>query len=231
MHMFTRHRFTLLAVPLMVLVASTLSLVRSDQAIGLVCEDTRYVEAGEYFALDVVAESARPVNAISGTVVYPMDLVSFVESGTHDTIVDLWADTPASSSATLAFSGGIVSPNGFTGEGSVIHLTFRAEKEGTARFTIEDGHMLAHDGAGTEVLESVRPLTVIVRPTGSPTPDVNNDRRVNLVDVGLVSSRLFGSYETIYDLNRDGKITLADLSIIFAQFVSGSRLGSLVLLV
>lgn len=226
-----RHTYKLaVGLPVLILVASTLSLMRSDQAIGLVCEDTRYVEEGAYFALDVVAESASPINAVSGTVHYPTNFVSFVESGTDDTIIDLWTETPATTTeGSLKFSGGIVAPAGFSGEGSVIHMTFKALKVGTARFSIEDGHMLAHDGAGTEVLSAVRPITVIVRRAGTPSPDVNSDARVTLVDVGIVSARLFGSYETRYDLNRDGKITLADLSIIFAQFVNGSRLGSLVL--
>ena len=122
----------------------------------------------------------------------------------------------------ISFSGGIIREGGFLGSGIVLTLTARPTTEGKAQITFEDTVMLAHDGTGKPVECGKNPITLSVRPQEHPTPDVNGDSSVNLFDFGLVSARLFMSYERSYDLNLDGKITISDIGILISNMGNGN---------
>jgi hypothetical protein len=128
------------------------------------------------------------------------------------------------------FSGGIVSESGFLGSGIVLTLHVHPLMPGSAQVTLDDVHLLAHDGTGREVTCGSEPITLSIRPRSYPSPDVNGDHQVNIFDFGIVSARLFMAYNSAYDLNQDGRITLADIGIVISSIASGGRLGSLALL-
>jgi hypothetical protein len=50
-----------------------------------------------------------------------------------------------------------------------------------------------------------------------PNPDFSGDGKVTLVDVSILSIKIFGSYNPQYDLSGDGKLGLADLSVLFTK--------------
>jgi hypothetical protein len=124
----------------------------------------------------------------------------------------------------------VVSEAGFVGEGIVLTLAVRPTAEGNATVVFEDATMLAHDGTGMEVVCGHRPTTLMIRPAEHPSPDVNGDNTVNIFDFGIVSTRLFMSYNRTYDLNLDGKITLADVGIVISNISGDSPMSSLALL-
>jgi len=223
-HHIQRHKYKIVVgVPMAVLLASSLSVVRGDPAeLCLVPEDTSYVEVGEVVTLNVTAQADEPINVIGGTITVPSDLMEITAVSREQSIIDLWSEEPALVGNTVHFSGGILREGGFSGSGIVLTLTARMLAEGKATVSIDDTSMLAHDGTGRPVSCGVYPMVLSIRPQEHPTPDVNGDNSVDLYDFGLVSARLFMSYNKLYDLNLDGRISLADIGIIISNMGRGN---------
>jgi hypothetical protein len=229
-HHLQRHKYKIVVgVPMAVLLASSLSLVRDPEQICLTSKDNRYVTVNESVTLEVTAYADQPINVISASLSYPQDLVRITSTSKKDSIVNLWSEEPAAQAGSIHFSGGIVSPGGFSGTGTVLTLYVQPLQPGNATITFNEVHMLAHDGTGREVACAQHPVTLFIRETGTASPDVNHDTRVNIFDLGLLSANILLKYEPLYDLNNDGKVSLSDLVIIFSTMRRSSTLGSLVL--
>ena len=223
-HHLRRHKYKLVvSVPMAVLLASSLTLMRDPEEMCLVPEDNTYVEVGEVVTLHVLAEAEEPINVIGARISVPPDIVRITGVHKDDSIIDLWSEEPTiTSGGEVYFSGGVLQENGFSGTGIVLTMTVQALAEGRASFSFDEATMLAHDGTGRDIGCGTNPLTLSVRPKAYPSPDVNDDKTVNLLDFGLVSARIFWSYQKSYDLNLDGKITLADLGIILTNLGGGT---------
>jgi len=224
-HHLKRHKYKLVvSVPMAVLLASSLSLMRDPEEMCIVPEDNTYVEIGETVTLHVLAQADEPINVIGAEVVAPEDYIRLISVHKDDSIIDLWSEEPTiESGQKVSFSGGVVQEGGFTGTGIVLTLTAQMLKEGRASIEFTDARMLAHDGTGRDIGCGRTPLTFSIRPKEYPSPDVNDDMAVNFFDFGLVSARLFWTYERSYDLNLDGRITLSDLGIILSNLGGGAR--------
>lgn len=224
-----RHRYTIVAgVPIVVLVATSLSFAQRPYTMYLVPEERRYVTIGEEVTLDLVLESEQPINVVGATVHVPSERIEVRSFSTEDSIVDLWSEGPTLQNDTISFSGGIVHKDGFTGTGTVLTLVATPHTEGEAIFSLENATVLAHDGVGSPVSHSEHSFTVWVRSAERPSPDVNNDSKVNLIDAGLVSGHLYFRYRSEYDLNNDGAIDLKDIMIIFSNLSRGATLQGMV---
>lgn len=230
-HSLKKHKYKIaLGVPMIFLLASSLSLVRDSEEMCIVPDDNRFVEVGETVTLHVLANADTPINVIGGNIHIPSDYVSLDEIVLKDSIIDLWTEEPKlGDDQTLRFAGGVINESGFLGEGNVLTLVIHPTHEGEAVLTFTDTHMLAHDGTGLDVTCNNNPITLSIRPATYPTPDVNGDNRVNIFDLGIVSARLFMSYERPYDLNLDGLITISDIGVLITNLSGNSKLSSLAL--
>jgi hypothetical protein len=227
-----RHRYkVVVGLPIIVLLASSLSFMRSPEEICIVPEDNRFVAVGETVTLHVIADTEKPINVIGATIVLPEESLSLESISREGSIIDLWSEEPVlTEDSRIHFSGGIINPSGFLGNGIVLTLVVRPRTEGHTTITFEEVHMLAHDGTGMEVACGNNPVTLSVRATEKPSPDLNEDNVVNIFDFGIISSRLFFTYKKEYDLNQDGKITLADIGIVISNMGTASKQGGLALL-
>lgn len=138
----------ILAVAFMVLVptvASAASLSVTPASVS--------VATGDIITESIAVSSAdQALNALSGTLSYPPDLLS-VQSITHArSIITLWVAEPVvSQDGSIAWSGIVPNP-GFTGKaGSVFSIQFRAKKSGAAHLAITNAEVLANDGNGTDI--------------------------------------------------------------------------------
>ena len=141
---------------------------------------------GKTIAVKVVVGTAgQSVNAISGQINYPNNLLTLT-SITKGNLITLWAQDPTYSNASgsATFQGVIL--NGYKGDaGSVITLIFKAKNQGTANISIASSgsSVLLNDGQGTNALtgttggtikiakaEVIAPPVVVPPPVQEPTP-------------------------------------------------------------
>lgn len=135
-------------------------------------------EVGRTFSVSVFVSSPdNPVNAVSATVSFPTDLLQVVSITKGGSIITNWAVEPAISNAngTVRFEGVMI--GGFQGsKAPTLAINFKAKTVGAAKLSISSGSVLAHDGRGTNVLDSVSGSTITIReapeePAPSPAPE------------------------------------------------------------
>lgn len=194
------------------------------------------VVLNQSFAVDVLVTSDVPVNAYSGIVTFDPAVLSVSQIDYNTSIADLWVEEPwySNDDGTVTFAGGTTATGGFTGSGSLVTITFAPRALGDAAITLTDAQLYEHDGFGTEVnlsdtidaLFTVTSLTDRARVVAQksedrmvrivatpPTPDLNQDGVVSLVDVSIFMLNFFGS-DARFDFNQDGAINTSDLSIL-----------------
>lgn len=110
---------------------------------------------GETFSVSInIASDGKPINAVSGTLIFPKDKMSVLSVSKSGSVINFWPEDPSflSSSGEVSFEGIILNP-GFLGQsGKIATVFFRAEKEGRADLVFGSGSILANDGYGTEIL-------------------------------------------------------------------------------
>lgn len=229
-----RYRYHFVAgLPIVALLASSLSFSQDPgEDLCITAQNSRYVTVGEQAIVRVIANADEPINTVSGTIRIPAPLLEVGAVTPTPSILDLWAEAPtvAENGALLRFSGGTTRPGGFTGTGTVITFTVTPLTPGEATIRFEEAHMFAHNGTGQEVSCAMGPMTFFVRDAARPSPDVNDDARVDIFDLGTLSARMFLAYDRRYDLNTDGKVGIDDLVLALRYVRSGNgALASLTL--
>ena len=191
---------------------------------------------GQPLYVTLVVESSLPVNAFSGLISYDPSQLEVIAIDYNTSIADLWVEEPwyENGAGTLSFAGGTTKSGGFTGEDTLIKIAFMPKREGDARLTLSRARILEHNGFGTDAtiaapidaLFTVEELAAEARTISDtnsdgtftimpekPDSDLNDDGKVNVADVSIMMMQLLSS-DSRYDLNLDGKVNLADLSIL-----------------
>jgi len=97
------------------------------------------------------------INAISGVLTFPADLLTVTSVNKTGSVVNLWVQEPSFSNAagTISLEGVVLNP-GFTGTGGlVLTVHFTAKKAGVANVAFASGSVLANDGSGSNVLNGL----------------------------------------------------------------------------
>ncbi len=191
---------------------------------------------GQPLTITLVVESSVPVNAFSGLISFDPAQLRVIGIDYNTSIADLWVEEPwyENGEGTITFAGGTTRPGGFTGEDTLIRVSFMPESEGDARLVLSRARVLEHNGFGTDaelaepidalftverlaieartVSETVSNSNIVVL-NDKPNPDFNDDGKVGAADVSILMTHLMSS-NLRYDLNADGKIGLGDVSIL-----------------
>lgn len=195
------------------------------------------IAPGAAVSLDVNVHALSPVNAFDVVVSYPADMIELIDINEETSFLDLWPHNekhPAKDgSAELHFTAGVFGRDGFTGTGTALTLNLRAKKAGTAEFVFKDPQIRASDGKGTLVPADARSFTYTVverapAATGSAgstftvavpvsIPDFDGDGLVTIIDASMLLVQMFASYNPRYDLNIDGAVGVADLSVLLSK--------------
>jgi hypothetical protein len=112
---------------------------------------------GDSFTVGVYAASGGvSLNALSGTLSFPEDVLQVTNISKNQSIVSLWVQEPAFSntSGTVSFEGIVLNPGYSGSNGKVLSVTFRVKAAGTASVLFSSGSILANDGSGSEILQS-----------------------------------------------------------------------------
>ena len=128
---------------------------------------------GDTFPVSLnVGSSDQAINAVSGTVSFPANLLEVVSIQRAGSVIGFWVQEPAFSNANgqVSFEGVIPNP-GFTGAaGKIVSVTFRVKKTGTAELAYQSGSVLANDGLGTEVFSGKGSVTIEIESARVETP-------------------------------------------------------------
>ncbi|MDQ5962589.1 MAG: hypothetical protein QG653_396 [Patescibacteria group bacterium] len=115
-------------------------------------------EAGQTFTVSVnVTNNNQPINAVSGAITFPTNLLSVRSVSKDGSIIKLWAEEPSFSNTngTIKFEGVVLNP-GFSGsKGKVLTVVFLAKSSGDASVIFSSGSVLANDGEATNVLQNM----------------------------------------------------------------------------
>ncbi len=194
---------------------------------------------GTPFYVTLIVRSDVPVNAFSGLISFDPTKLRVIAIDYNTGIADLWVEKPwyEDGDGTVSFAGGTTKPGGFSGEDQLIKIAFMPETEGDARLILSRARILEHNGFGTDAelatpidaLFSVERLTSDARTVSDnvsdstftivpeqPSTDLNGDGKVNVADISIMMIQLTGN-DLRYDLNLDAKVNLGDLSILLDE--------------
>lgn len=144
---------------------------------------------GDRFTVDVKTDSEGVgINAAQGTVQIAKDVLEIVSVDKSGSVFNFWLTEPTFSneSGQINFVGG--STSGFSGKSlQIVKITFRVKGSGKTDIVFSDGAVTASDGSGTNVLSSMKGLsitsvpkteleTIIPRPTQITRPAERAER-------------------------------------------------------
>lgn len=233
---------TMAASALMGLIASMsffmVSLTSSSPAASMELSPTAaVVNLNHTFNVSVTINSRTPINAFTGLITFDNRNLQVEKIDYNTSIADLWAEEPwyKNGDGTIHFAGGTTVPGGFIGEGTVLNITFRSINSGSTQVNINHAQILKHDGLGSEATlsEPIDAIFTVTNPaaTNMIMPeketdvvvrdpnlrgDLNGDGTVTIADVSMLFVYLTKS-DLRGDLNSDGRISTVDLSIIIGQ--------------
>ncbi len=112
-------------------------------------------KVGKTFTMDVMLSGNKDsINAVSGKLSYPSDVVEIVSFSKSGSFITMWAEEPSFSNddGTASFEGIALNPGYSSATGKVISVTFKAKQAGTASVQLKSGSVLANDGDATDIL-------------------------------------------------------------------------------
>lgn len=133
----------------------------------------KQIYEGERLTVDIKIQSpSQSINAVSGTVVFPENLVNVSLISKEKSIIDLWTREPKAGRGKILFEGVVLNP-GFQGaSGTVFSITFEAKRTGIVYLKLTEGAVLANDGMGTNVLAGLGSTNFRIVPGLTPPATV-----------------------------------------------------------
>lgn len=138
---------------------------------------------GQTFSVSILVSSTdQTMNAVSGSVSFPKELLQVTSLSKTSSVVSLWVQEPSfsNSDGTVNFEGIVLNP-GFTGSsGKIITLNFKVRATGKAPLSFTTSSVLANDGKGTNILSTAGSANFVIgsasteeAPTANPV--LSND--------------------------------------------------------
>ena len=161
---------------------------------------------GSVFPVTVYVDSTGDVmNASSGVVSFPWDKLEVVSVSKTGSIFSLWAEEPTFSnkSGTVSFEGVVLNPGYSGSNGKLLTINFKAKSEGQANISFTSGSILANDGSGTNILDSMRVVVVNIVDTETTTviPSLADDEDSGLGGGVVITSKTHADQTRWYSNN------------------------------
>lgn len=127
------------------------------------------VSVGQLFSVTVIASAngGQTLNAVSGVISFPQDLLQIVSVDKSGSIINFWISEPSSGIGRAQFEGGIYNPGYGGSQGRVVTYVFKAKAKGTANIVFSSASILANDGQGTSILERTNPARISITETAN----------------------------------------------------------------
>ena len=123
---------------------------------------------GQTFNARVVVDSgSTQVNAVEATVSFDTSVLSVVSISKNNSVINMWTTDPthSNSAGTITFGGGNPSP--FSGQSTLITVTFRVNSVGSGSVSFNSGQVTAADGTGRDIMSNTSSATF----TGTSAPE------------------------------------------------------------
>lgn len=157
--MMTRRFFYLLA---MLALMSAVGYATGPDTLSIVPNKTS-VAVGEEVIVTVFASSPnQSMNAVSGSITIPGAL-SVGSIATGGSVINFWTEEPHIVGNRINFEGIVLNPGYLGSKGKVFSMTLVAKKTGSAPIAFNDGAILANDGFGTNIIDTLGTTTIAVK--------------------------------------------------------------------
>lgn len=209
---------------------TTSMMVGTPKAILYFVAPEQEIRVGEALDMTVNLNAKTPINVVGMTLVVPPQ-VEIVGVSTDDSFIDLWTEDVVINKVggEIRLSGGTLAKGGVTDIHPVLSFSVRAQEAGEVEFSFKDVEVLAHDGSGETVPTELRAFSRLVV-SDPKTTDANGqtdeiarsinfdgENGITLTDFSILLKHLLGPYDTRFDLNQDGLLSLPDLSVFFSM--------------
>ncbi len=153
-------------------------------------------QVGDTF-VEVVSVSStdQSINAISGEVSFPADLVEVLSVSKENSVLTLWVEDPtfSNSGGTVRFSGVVPNP-GYKGSSKrVVSVTFRAKKSGDAILKFISSSALANDGNATDVLTEATSATIHITTSVAVPPKQEIQPSAPTINTSILAAHITSS--------------------------------------
>ncbi|MFA7285709.1 MAG: hypothetical protein WC011_02585 [Candidatus Paceibacterota bacterium] len=177
-----------------------------------------------------VNSTDQSINAVSGVVSFPENLLRAVSASKESSIINLWTGEPKITRGQISFEGVILNP-GFSGNnGLVLKIVFEAKTKGVANLNFTEGSILANDGLGSNVLADLSGTSIRINSFVKPTDtrpikvvaeektEIKTENKLAKLPVIVEASSSIASKEKIYisgkgEPNSLTKIVFKDVSL------------------
>ncbi len=122
--------------------------------------DAGLYSVGKTFPVSVyVSTPSASINAVSGSLTFPVDKLQVVSVSKVSSILTLWVSDPSfsNSAGTVDFEGVVPNPGFIGSSGKIVTINFKVIAPGSASVKWKAGSVLANDGNGTNVLQNLNP--------------------------------------------------------------------------
>ena len=110
--------------------------------------DLSNIGVGDEFLVTLQIDTqGKSINALEGEIAFPEEVLELQTIQEKGSVINLWIEGPHGEQGTVVFSG--LTPGGYTGEGVIFSLVFKAKTQGTDFITIGKVKALLNDGQGT----------------------------------------------------------------------------------
>ena len=149
---------------IIVIAVCTVLFDRAHAATMTIESDEQTVVSGDVFRVTAFLDmDDTSINAIEGTIIFPMELLEVVDIREDASVVTFWLEKPKAEDGRIAFSG--ITPGGFSGSReTMLVFDFRAKAAGSGTISVDTLRALRNDGWGTELVMTTVPLALTVAP-------------------------------------------------------------------
>lgn len=131
--------------------------------------DNGDLTVGQLFKVSVFVSSPdQAMNAVSADIAFPSGILQAISVSEDNSIVDQWVQMPSflngRSGGDVTLQGIVLDPGYTGGGGDIVDIVFRAIAPGDAKITFLSGSVLANDGLGTDIINSMSPADYTVKP-------------------------------------------------------------------
>ena len=180
---------------------------------------------GETFTTNVIVDSGgNQANAVEASISFDTSVLSVVNVSENNSSLSLWTTEPtySNSAGTIEFGGGNPSP--FSGQSTLVSVTFRIQSEGSGTVEFTSGGVTGADGTGQDILSNMSSATYTgasaPEPDPEPTPEPEPTPTGDTPDAPLVSSETHpednpwhNEYEADFSWNVPSDVTAVRLLV------------------